>query len=224
MNDDDDLSEALGRSVELRVRRLTPRPDMEDLLDRVRRRSSRQRKWLVAAVFVVVLAFGGIAGFLIGQDSQGPGTRTVAARSDGLPPPEAASPGLEPADVNAARVGVTQAYVDVYSGSSSDRMRAAATQDGLALQTLRGEVVANAQRHGYTIEQLAGATVNVLSVTFIDETHAVVRFTLSIPGHGDVLVDVVGYSVFEDGRWKVAARTACDLLSLNGLRRPCPPQ
>jgi hypothetical protein len=126
--------------------------------------------------------------------------------------------------MDAARAGVSRAYLDAYSGNSSDRVRAAATQDGPALQTLRGEVLANAQRHGYTTEQLAGATVNVLSVSFIDETHAVVRFTLTIPGHGDVLVDVVGYSVFEDGRWKVAARTACDLLSLNGLRRPCPPQ
>jgi hypothetical protein len=126
--------------------------------------------------------------------------------------------------MNAARSGVTQAYLDAYGGSSSEAVRAAATQDGPALQALRSDVVANAQRHGYTAEQFAGTTVNVLSVSFIDETHAVVRFTITIPGHGDVLVDVVGYSVFEDGRWKVAARTACDLLSLNGLRRSCPPQ
>lgn len=220
---DDDLAKSLGRSVESRVRKLSPRSDMEDLLGRVGRRSSRQRRWLAAAA-VGVLAFGGFAGYLIGQNSGDSGTRTVAARSDGLPAPEESSPGIEPADVNAARAGVTQAYLDAYSGSSSDRVRTSATQDGPALQTLRRDVLAEAQLHGLTTEQLAGTTVDVLSVTFIDETHAAVRFTITIPGHGDVLVDVVGYSVFEDGRWKVAARTACDLLSLNGLRRPCPPQ
>jgi hypothetical protein len=80
-----------------------------------------------------------------------------------------------------------------------------------------------AQRYGYTSEQLAGTSVTVLGVVFIDEAHAAVRFTITVPEHGDVLVDRVGYAFFDSGRWKVALRTACDLLSLNGLRQQCPP-
>ena len=63
----------------------------------------------------------------------------------------------------------------------------------------------------------------MLDTAFIDASHAVVHFTLTIPGHGPILADRVGYAVLTDGRWKVALRTACDLLSLDGLGRTCPP-
>ena len=82
----------------------------------------------------------------------------------------------------------------------------------------------HAERFGYTAEQLAGTTISLRDIAFIDETHAVVHFTLAIPGHGTILVDRVGYAVHTDGRWKVALRTACDLLSLDGLGRTCPPE
>jgi hypothetical protein len=49
-----------------------------------------------------------------------------------------------------------------------------------------------------------------------------VTFTLTIPDHGAVITDRVGYAVFEDGRWKVALRTACDLVSLSGPSEQCP--
>ena len=49
------------------------------------------------------------------------------------------------------------------------------------------------------------------------------QFSLTIPGHGEILRDRVGYAVLVDGRWKVALRTECDLLSLNGLGAQCPP-
>jgi hypothetical protein len=63
----------------------------------------------------------------------------------------------------------------------------------------------------------------VLGTSFIDETHAIVRFTLTVPGHGAILTDRVGYAVIDGGRWKVALRTVCDLLSLGGLSGQCPP-
>ena len=58
---------------------------------------------------------------------------------------------------------------------------------------------------------------------FIDDTHAVVRFDLSIPDHGNVLADRAGYAVFVDGSWKVALRTVCDIVSLDGTTQTCPP-
>ena len=220
---DDELASSIARSVEHRVGALSPRPDMEDLLARMGTRATRQRRSLLAGLAVVIVA-AGFAGYLIGtaNDDSGPGA-VVAAQSDGLPSPEASSLALEPADAEAARSAITQAFHDALTGSSSDSTRAAAIQDGATLQALRREVLTYAQRYGYTSEQLAGTSVTVLGVAFIDEEHAAVRFTVSVPEHGDVLVDQVGYAFFDSGRWKVALRTACDLLSLNGLRRQCPP-
>jgi hypothetical protein len=130
---------------------------------------------------------------------------------------------LAPADIQAARADVVNAYEAAYSGSVPAEERSAAIQGGASLEPLRQESSAVAKAYGYTPEELAAATIDVLDVQFIDADHAVVRFTLSVPGHGDVLVDRVGYAVRLDGHWKVALRTACDLLSLGGSSQPCPP-
>jgi hypothetical protein len=172
---------------------------------------------------VAVLVAAGCAGYLIGSTNEDGATRAVAAQSDGLPPPEAASSALQPVDVEGARAAIGQAFHDAYTGASPATTRDEAIQDGEALQALRRDALAFAQLLGYTSEQLAGTSITVLDVVFIDEAHAAVRFTITVPGHGDVMVDRVGYAVFEGGRWKVALRTACDLLSLGGLRRQCPP-
>ena len=221
---DDDLSSSLGHSVERRVRKLSPRPDLDDLLSRVGERATRRRRWF-AAVAVIAVVTAGIGGYLLGTTKEDSVTRTIAVQSEGLPGPEAASSDLEPADVEAARAAVVQSFHDAYTGGIADSVRAAAIQHGDALEGVRRDAVAFAQQYGgYTSEQLAGTTVTVLGVSFIDDTHAAVRFTITVPGHGDVLVDRVGYAVFDSGRWKVALRTACDLLSLNGLLRSCPPR
>jgi hypothetical protein len=220
---DDELASSIARSVEHRVGALSPRPDVEDLLARVGRRATRQRRSFVGGL-VAVLVVAGLGGYLIGTANEDSGTgAVVAAQSDGLPSPEASSLALEPADAEAARAAITQAFHDALTGSSPDSTRAAAIQDGESLQPLRREVLTYALRYGYTSDQLAGTSVTVLGVAFIDEEHAAVRFTITVPDHGDVLVDRVGYAFFDSGRWKVALRTACDLLSLNGLHRQCPP-
>ena len=219
---DDDLTNSLARSVEHRVRNVTARPDLADLFARVGRRSSRQRRWLVGSL-LAVLALGSVGGYLIGHTNRD-AAPTAAVQSEGFPTASASDLALEPADVDAARAAITQAFNDAYAGGVPDAVRDAAIQDGAKLQTLRHDAVSFATRHGYTSDQLAGSSIAVLGVTFIDEMHAAVRFTITIPDHGDVLVDRVGYAIFEDGRWKVALRTACDLLSLGGLTRSCPPQ
>ena len=96
-------------------------------------------------------------------------------------------------------------------------------QDGAALRQLRHSVNAYAETRGYTSAQLAGTTITILNTSFIDETHAAVHFTLNVPERGNVIVDRVGYAVVDSQHWKVALRTACDLLSLDGLIGPCPP-
>jgi hypothetical protein len=218
--DDDRLTAAL----EDRVAGVSPRPDPEALLVRVERRANRQRAWLLAAL-VVMLVIGGIGGYLVGSaGDDGPTRTSVASRSDGTPPattPDAAL--VEPVDAVAARTAIVHAFQDAFDGASLPSARDAATQDGTELAQLRRDVLAYAQRFGYTAEQLAGTKIDVLEVSFIDETHATVRFTLAVPGRGAVIVDKVGYAVLDGGRWKVALRTACDLLSLDGVIGRCPP-
>jgi hypothetical protein len=218
---DDELAVALERSVEARARKLTPRADVDDLLARARRRAARQHRVLVASM-VAVLAVGGLAGYVIGQ-SDDAGTDVVVVGNGSLPSPRAGSAALAPADVDAARAAVKSAFHDAYAGGVPDGSRNDAIQRGDELDVFRQAAVKSIQRFGYTPEQLAGTTVDVADVLFIDETHAAVRFTITIPGHGDVLADRVGYAVVDGDRWRVSLRTACDILSLNGLLLQCPP-
>jgi len=220
--DDAQLTHSLDLGVEDRVADARMRPDVDDLFRRVERRSARDRR-LRSGLLVVVLAVGGLAGYAIGRDDTGPEGPAVAVASDGAFDREPRAAALNPVDVDAARRAVEQAYETAYSGSVPAAERHAAVQDGASLEPLHRDNIAIAMSRGYTEEQFAGTTVDVLDVQFIDEDHAVLRFTLSIPGHGDVLVDRVGYAVRLDGQWKVALRTACDLLSLGGASRPCPP-
>ena len=169
-------------------------------------------------------SLGGLGGYLIGHTDTSPEARTSVAASDGTPPvtvPDA--PGVEPADPIAARAQITQSFHAAFDGGASPAAKDAAFQAGDTLRDLRRDVLAFAKEHGYTAEQLAGTKITILDIRFIDETHAAVRFTLTIPDRGDVIVDKVGYAVVDAGKWKVALRTACDLLSLDGVIGRCPP-
>ena len=219
---DQDLTRSLDRAVDHRVESARLRPDVDDLFQRVERRASRDRR-LRSGLLVVFLAVGGLVGFAIGRDDSGSDLQPIAVASDGVADAATEPAALAPTDLEAAQAGVERVFHDAYSGGVTEAERTAAIQDGASLGALRKEQLADAAAHGYTAEQLAGTTIDVLGVQFIDEDHAAVRFTISVPGHGDVLVDRIGYAVRLDGRWKVTLRTACDLLSLGGSRRPCPP-
>ncbi len=177
---------------------------------------------LVAAV-VAVLVIGGLAGFLVAQAADDPGASTNVALDDGAPGFASPAAGFEPANVDAAMADITQAFHSAFDGGVPDREKVDAIQEGASILSLAQQATQTAMRFGYTAEQLAGTSVSVLGMRFIDSTHAIVQFSITIPGHGEVLKDRVGYAVLVDGRWKVALRTECDLLSLNGLGRQCPP-
>jgi hypothetical protein len=194
---------------------------MEQLLLQLERRATRQRHLLLGSL-VAVLALGGIAGYLAGH-SNAPTEHAVVALNEGVPADPPVNSAIEPENVDGAIAAITQAFHDAYDGGSPDAVRRAAVQHGRAIEVLRRDTLASAEARGYTAEQLAGTTIAVLDTSFVDETHAVVHFTLAIPGHGPVLVDQVGYAVVDETRWKVSLRTECDLLSLSGLGRTCPP-
>jgi hypothetical protein len=219
---DDELTRSLADASVRRVHDIAPRPDVDELLTRIERRSNRQRSVLVASI-ATVLILGSFGGYLVGRSTDdGPARRTVVALSDGLPASPPSGDNYEPANVDAATAEIAGAFHSAYDGGVAESVRASAIQDGPSIEALTKASRASAERFGYTPEQLAGASISVLDTSFIDDTHAVVHFTLTIPGHGPILADRAGYAVLADGRWRVALRTACDLLSLSGLGSQCP--
>jgi hypothetical protein len=216
-----ETADALAASLRRRAQRIDPRPNLEVLLARLDQRVTRHRRVLGAGL-VAVLAVGGLVGYALGSSSA-PETTAVVALNDGVPDAASNAPAIEPENVGAAVIAINQAFHDAFDGATPAATRLAATQNGAQLEALRREAVASAQRFGFSPVELTGITIEVSEPTFVDRTHAAVRFTLTVPGRGPVLVDQVGYAVVDAGRWKVSLRTACDLLSLSGLGRPCPP-
>ena len=218
-----ETADALKRSLEQRTRRVDPRPDVDELLRRLQVRASRRQHLALLAV-AIVLVVGSVVGYLVGQSSTDGRTDSVSIAARNSPDvTSSADTPLQPENVPAAELAIGTAFHDGFDGAASESARIAATQGGRALVDLWNESAQLAGRFGYTPQQIAGTTIVVSNISFIDATHAIVRFTLTIPGHGDVLVDRIGYAVYVDGSWKISTRTACDILSLGGAIKDCPP-
>ena len=69
-------------------------------------------------------------------------------------------------------------------------------------------------------EQTKAATGVVNDLVFDEPDHAWVLYVLH-QGEGSSASPQLGAAVFADGRWKVAAKTYCGLISPSGLS--CPP-
>ena len=110
---------------------------------------------------------------------------------------------------------------DVFA-PASDEAKVSSIQLGQELAPLLHRSAEIARRFGYTDDQLAGNVVTVSDPSFIDATHAIVKFSLTIPDHGTVVKDRVGYAVQTDGRWQVAARTVCDIVWPGTTSPACP--
>jgi hypothetical protein len=218
---DQRLERDLAKSIERRVGRIDPQTDTDELIRRIDRQNTRvRRRFVIGGVAVVVLAAG--LGYLVAESGHDDSAGTVSV-ADGTPRHARAQDTRAPKDIEVATNAVIQAFHDAYDGGSPPALRRMAVQGGAELEPLRVRARQFALALGYTTEQLDGSTVAVHETQFVDRTHAVVRFTLTIPGHGAVIVDRIGYAVYQDGRWKVALRTSCDLLSLGGHPGECPP-
>jgi hypothetical protein len=217
VTNDDELGARLGRSIDTRVRRLRPREDLDDLLERSEALRRRQRRHLAigATIIVIVVAFGAFAlGAAVSDGTDAP-TAVVIPRS-----PNAADV-YAPAELARVSAEISAAYHDVF-GPATDEAKVAAIQLGPELVPLLHRSTEIARRFGYTADQLKGNDVTVGSLSFIDATHAIVQFSITIPGHGTVVKERVGYAVQTDGRWQVAARTVCDLVWPGTTSAACP--
>ncbi len=220
---DDELVGLLQRGIDRRVRSVSPPPNVEGLLTRLEHRVAHQRRLLAAALVGALFVGAGIVYGIVVSTGRSTASPSVSAFGAGVPVSQGSGPSFEPRDANAARVAVAGAFHAGFDGGVSYRTRDAATQDAESLRIPRRDAEQFALGHGYTDEQLAGIRIAVLDTSFIDATHAVVRFSLMIPGHGVVLGDRVGYAIRGSGRWRVALRTSCDILSITGLWSQCPP-
>jgi len=219
----DETSDLLARSLQQRTGRINAEARPDDLFSRAEERNDRRRRIMVVAV-IGTLTLGLSGGYVLGHETSDTTTQvSVAPLDDGRPSAGTPDAALLPADVPAAISQIGAAFHAAFDATTTSAARAAATQHGDDLAELWADTTRNAQRLGFTPEQLAGTTIFVKDTKFIDDTHAVVRFDLSIPDHGNVLADRAGYAVFVDGSWKVALRTVCDIVSLDGTTRTCPP-
>ncbi len=218
--DDDELGARIGRSVDARVRRVRADSDADDLLARSVELQRRQRRRLAvgSAVALVVVALGAFAlGTTVADrdDRDNDVAAVVIPRSPGI------ADVYAPAELAKAGAEISAAYHDVF-GPAGDEAKAGAMQLGADLLPLLHRSSEIAQRFGYTQDQLAGNVVTVSDPSFIDATHAIVRFSITIPGHGTVVADRTGYAVKVDGRWQVAARTVCDIVWPGTTSPACP--
>lgn len=217
MTSDDELGAQLGRSIDARVRRLRPARDLDDLLARSEARRRRQKRQFAVGGTIVVLVVA-IAAFAIGASTSDDGGTTTAVV---IPKSSNAADIYAPAELAKAGVEIATAYRNVFA-PASDASKVSSIQLGEDLVPLLHRSTDIARRFGYTDDQLAGNVVTVSEPSFIDATHAIVKFSITIPDHGTVVKDRVGYAVQTDGRWQVAARTVCDIVWPGTTSPACP--
>ena len=214
---DDELGAQLGRSIDARVRRVRPVDDLADLLERSEsmRRRQRRRFAVGTTIAVLVVAVGAFA--LGGATSEGERDTTAVV----IPRSSETADIYAPGDLTQAGTEIAAAYRDVF-GPATPEAKIAAMQIGSDLLPLLHRSTEIAQRFGYTEDQIAHNVITVSDPSFIDATHAIVRFSITIPDHGTPVRDRVGYAVQTDGRWQVAARTVCDIVWPTTTSSACP--
>jgi hypothetical protein len=128
-----------------------------------------------------------------------------------LPPPS----GEEPADPDAARAAIVEAYTTATDGSLTVAERRAYIEDSDELGPYLDRAAAP------YLGILEHQTVSLGDIVFLDAERATLVYTLSFGGRMASQTDV-GYAVVDDGRWKVSRETVCALILRAGVT--CPPR
>lgn len=128
-----------------------------------------------------------------------------------LPPPS----GEEPADPEAARAAIIEAYTKATDGSLTVAERRAHIEDSDELGPYLDRAAAPYR------DAIQYQTVTLGDIVFLDAERAALVYTLSFGGHLPPQTDV-GYAVLDGGRWKVSRETVCALIMRAGVT--CPPR
>ncbi|MGI8759916.1 MAG: hypothetical protein ACR2LF_01140 [Jatrophihabitantaceae bacterium] len=151
----------------------------------------------------------------------GCGSSAAPHHSSSPSPTPSSSPSSSPASTgsgsgtqtaDAATVAaVKSAYAKFFDSKTPENISIGLLQDGPAFKS-----TLDAQGKG-SLAQNAAASVS--SVTLQSPNTAAVIFTISLSGK-PVLKDQPGYAVRENGTWKLAGKTFCGLLTLQGSPPP----
>jgi hypothetical protein len=147
-----------------------------------------------------------------GDGGEGPASPPFpAVTAPTLPAPT----GEEPADPDAARAAIVEAYTTAADGSLAVAERRAYMEDSADLGPYLDR--AAAQYPGVVEQQRA----TLGDIVFLDAERAAVVYTLSF---GDRMAPQtnLGFAVLDDGRWKVSRETLCALILRAGVT--CPPR
>ena len=145
---------------------------------------------------------------LAGCSSSGGGSPEPSGSAGGSTACDRVTPKGGVAAGSADKKAVEQAYSLFFSTATSLARSMAVLQHGKEFCPSLLEV--NDTSYG---KKKTSATVS--SVTLSKPKVAVVKFTIRVSGQV-VLPNSKGYAVVEDGDWKVAAQTFCQLLTLEG--------
>jgi hypothetical protein len=158
-----------------------------------------------AGLVLLVLAACGSSGGSPGDTASVPATASGSSLASPAPA-TASSAGGTPADVPTT-AAINRAYATFFGSSSTAAQSQAALQHGaLFAAALRAQGSSSyADRSSASVDSARLTAPDVAAVSF------------TIRSGGSVLLDrVPGLAVRTDGRWQVAAKTFCDLVTLEG--------
>jgi hypothetical protein len=133
-------------------------------------------------------------------------------------PPRSDPIGPPPADEDAARLAIKDAFTKMLTPNETDDLPSVEAGEGLGL--CLGEA---ARRHGIPEgEPGDGATVTADYVRFVNDHEARVSFTIAVgPPRNMTLGGRIGRAFLLEGTWKVARETFCEFMQTAGIE--CPP-
>jgi hypothetical protein len=167
-------------------------------------------RWAAAASIVAVVLL--VTGCSSSKKAGARSGSTAAKHAAGSTAAGAGTPSGTGAPADAAtKALVATAYTTFFDPKASPTKTAAALQHGPAFAATLDEAAKSSQAQGIA--------ASVSAVNLVRPDVAYVTFTLSQNG-STLLTDSPGYAVRENGTWKVAAQTFCNLLQLQNAAPP----
>jgi hypothetical protein len=125
------------------------------------------------------------------------------------------APGAEqPADPEAARHAVEQAWIAAYDGPGTNETRAAAIEGGTGLVDVFDEL-----HNGQWGDQVRSARTVVEGVVFVSPTRAAVKFHADL-ADGSISGPYFGDAVLNGNSWQSTRASYCRIVSLAGVHCP----
>ena len=144
--------------------------------------------------------------------SGSPAATSAAATSAAPSAAASSSMATEPTSGSAAEAAIKANWESFFNGKTSAATKIALVQNGPKYATIINN------QEGSPLSQSATSTVT--SVTITSSSSATVKYNIGVSGQS--LPNQTGTSVYEDGVWKVADVSFCQLLTLQNFGQTPP--